>query len=343
MLELRGHLLTGQVIPAHPLALTAARRLDERHQRALTRYYLDAGAGGIAVGVHTTQFAIREQGLLEPVLALAADTVHQSLQARPRPFVKIAGALGRTPQAIAEAELAARHDYDAVLLSLAGWQDDSDEALLRHCRAVAEVLPLFGFYLQPAVGGRALGYSFWRRFAEIPQAVAIKIAPFNRYQTLDVVRAVVDAGREDLALYTGNDDSIVVDLLSRFRFGGQERRIVGGLLGQWAVGTHRAVELLHAIRRLPPEQPIDPLWLRLATTLTDLNAALFDPGHGYAGCIAGINEALHRQGLLAGPWCLDPGEKLSPGQREAIDRALAEHPDLCDTEFIARHLDSWLA
>jgi dihydrodipicolinate synthase/N-acetylneuraminate lyase len=343
MPELRAHLLAGQVIPAHPLALTAARHLDERHQRALTRYYLDAGAGGIAVGVHTTQFAIRKHGLFEPVLSLAAQTVRESLQARPRPFVRVAGAIGRTAQAIAETETAARIGYDAVLLSLAGWQNETDEAMLAHCRAVSEILPLFGFYLQPAAGGRVLGYPFWRRFAEIPNAVAIKIAPFNRYQTLEVVRAVVDAGREDLALYTGNDDNIVIDLLSRFRFGSSEQRIVGGLLGQWAVGTRRAVELLHAVRRFPPEQPVDPAWLRLATALTDLNAALFDPAHGFAGCIPGLHEVLHRQGLLAGPWCLDPLEKLSPGQREEIDRVLQHHPDLFDDGFIALHLGDWLA
>ncbi len=343
MMELRPHLLAGQVIPAHPLALTAARKLDERRQRALTRYYLDAGAGGIAVGVHTTQFAIRENGLFEPVLALAAETVRKSLEARPRPFAKVAGAIGKTAQACREAEIAARLGYDAVLLSLAGWGNASDEAMLDHCRAVAEILPLFGFYLQPAVGGRVLGYGFWRRFAEIPNAIAIKIAPFDRYQTLDVVRAVVDAGRADLALYTGNDDSIVVDLLSRYRFGNMERRIVGGLLGQWAVGTRHAVELLHAVQRLPPEQPLDPAWLRLATALTDFNAALFDPAHDFAGCIAGIHEVLHRQRLLAGPWCLDPREMLSPGQREEIDRALRQHQDLGDDDFIARHLDGWLA
>jgi dihydrodipicolinate synthase/N-acetylneuraminate lyase len=236
---LRAHLLAGQVIPAHPLALTAERRLDERRQRALTRYYLAAGAGGIAVGVHTTQFAIRDSkhGLLEPVLALARETVRTELARAPRPFVTIAGAVGRTRQAVAEAELARRLGYDAVLLSLGAWRDDSDDAVLAHCREVAAVLPLFGFYLQPAVGGRVLGYGFWRRFADMEQVVAIKIAPFNRYQTLEVVRAVADAGRDDIALYTGNDDSIVADLLTPFPTARGERRIVGGLLGQWAVWT----------------------------------------------------------------------------------------------------------
>jgi dihydrodipicolinate synthase/N-acetylneuraminate lyase len=343
VLELRSHLLAGQVIPAHPLALTAERRLDERHQRALTRYYLAAGAGGIAVGVHTTQFGIREHGLLEPVLRLAADTVAAELHERPRAFVKVAGAIGRTPQALTETRLAARLGYHAVLLSLGAWQEDPEDEILEHCRAVSEVLPLFGFYLQPAVGGRVLGYRFWRRFAELPNAVAIKVAPFDRYRTLEVVRAVADSGRADLALYTGNDDSIVHDLLARFRFGGREPRIVGGLLGQWAVWTRRAVELLQAIRRHPEDAPVDPAWLRLGAALTDANAALFDPAHGFAGCIAGIHEVLRRQGLLAGAWCLDPAEGLSPGQREEIDRVTAAHPDLNDDTFVAEHLAAWLA
>ncbi len=343
MTELRSRLLAGQVIPAHPLALTADRRLDERHQRALTRYYLAAGAGGIAVGVHTTQFAIRDHGLLEPVLAIARDEVTRAPSHRERPVITVAGAVGRTPQAVREAELAARLGYDAVLLSLAAFGDADDEAMLAHCRAVAQALPLFGFYLQPAVGGRVLDYEFWRRFAEIPEVVAIKIAPFDRYRTLDVVRAVIDAGRTDIALYTGNDDSIVIDLLSRFPFGDGTRRIVGGLLGQWAVGTRYAVEMLRTIRAQTATEAIDPAWLACATALTDLNAALFDARHGFAGSITGIHDVLHRQGLLAGPWCLDPGEGLSPGQRDEIDRVLREHPELSDDGFIAEHRDRWLA
>jgi hypothetical protein len=342
MTPLRAHLLAGQVIPAHPLALTEARALDERRQRALTRYYLAAGAGGVAVGVHTTQFAIREHGLLAPVLALAAETVAAELRARPRPFVKVAGAIGSTAQAVRETELAADLGYDAVLLSLGAWRDEPDARILSHCRTVAERLPLFGFYLQPAVGGRVLGYRFWREFAEIKNLVAIKIAPFDRYRTLDVVRAVAESGRTDVALYTGNDDNIVVDLLSRYRFAGSERRIVGGLLGQWAVWTRRAVEMVLALHRLPDDGPIDPAWLRLATALTDANAALFDPAHGFAGSVAGINEVLRRQGLLAGRWCLDRGEDLSPGQEEAIDRVLNTHADLTDDAFVREHLEEWL-
>ncbi len=339
---LREHLLAGQVIPAHPLALDAGRRLDERHQRALTRYYLAAGAGGIAVGVHTTQFAIRDHGLLEPVLHLAAETVREELHHRPRPFARVAGAIGRTPQALRESELAARLGYDAVLLSLGAWRDEEDEAILAHCRAVSEVLPLFGFYLQPAAGGRPLGYRFWRRFAEIPAVVAIKIAPFNRYQTLDVVRAVAEAGRQDVALYTGNDDNIVADLLARYRFAGREWGIVGGLLGQWAVWTRRAVELLAAVRHREDAQSLDPAWQLVATELTDANAALFDPAHQFAGCIAGIHEVLRRQGLLPSSWCLDPSEGLSPGQGAEIARVLAAYPHLTDDDFVAEHLAAWL-
>jgi dihydrodipicolinate synthase/N-acetylneuraminate lyase len=343
--SLRAHLLAGQVIPAHPLALTAERKLDERRQRALTRYYLAAGVGGIAVGVHTTQFAIRDQehGLYEPVLSLTAETVAAEMAARPRPFARIAGVIGRTSQAVREAELAARLGFDAVLLSLAAWQDDTDEGMLAHCRAVGEVLPLFGFYLQPAVGGRVLGYEFWRRFVENPAVVAIKIAPFSRYQTLDVIRAVADARRDDVALYTGNDDSIVVDLLSRFRLGGGERRIVGGLLGQWAVWTRNAVEMLNSLRHLQAEAPIDRAWLRTSVALTDANAAVFDAAHGFAGCIPGIHDVLCRQGLLQGTWCLNPAEDLSRGQRKEIDRVLAAYPDLADDAFVAEHRDRWLS
>lgn len=340
----RAHLLAGQVIPAHPLALTQGRKLDERRQRALTRYYLAAGAGGIAVGVHTTQFAIREprHGLYEPVLALAAETADAELQRRPRPFVRVAGVIGRTPQAVAEATIAARLGYDAVLLSLGAWREETDDAMLSHCRAVGEVVPLFGFYLQPAVGGRVLSYEFWRRFAELPAVVAIKIAPFNRYQTLDVIRAVADSGRDDIGLYTGNDDAIITDLLSRTPVGNRQLRICGGLLGQWAVWTRRAVGTLEAIQELPNDAPIAPSWLTLSAALTDANSALFDVRHQFRGCIAGLHDVLRRQGLLAGTWCLDPEEGLSPGQREEIDRVLRSYSGLTDDDFVAEHRDRWL-
>ncbi|MGQ0640146.1 MAG: dihydrodipicolinate synthase family protein [Gemmatimonadaceae bacterium] len=343
---LRDHLLRGHVIPAHPLALTSKRQLDERRQRALTRYYMAAGAGGIAVGVHTTQFAIRgpRHRMLQYVLHLAAATVRQTLgtRRRRRAFALIAGAVGRTRQAVSEAELARLLGYDAVLLSLGAMRDASNSELLRHCRAVAEVLPLFGFYLQPAVGGRVLDFDFWCRFCEIENVVAIKIAPFDRYATIDVVRAAVESGRDDIALYTGNDDNIVADLLTpvRVRVGSRvvERRIVGGLLGQWAVWTHSAVRLHARLRR----QSANARMWALGAALTDANAAIFDVRHGFAGCIPGIHEVLRRQGLLAGTWCLDPHEKLSPGQAREIDRVSRAYPELADDAFVRRHRDEWL-
>jgi dihydrodipicolinate synthase/N-acetylneuraminate lyase len=338
---LRSQLLAGQVIPAHPLALTEERALDERHQRALTRYYVAAGAGGIAVGVHTTQFAIRdpEFALLEPVLELASRTADESLAATPRPFAKIAGIVGRTREAVREARLAVDHGYHAGLLSLVAWRDVADPQVLVHCRAVAEVIPIFGFYLQPAVGGRVLSYEFWRAFLEIPNVVAIKIAPFDRYRTLDVVRAVTDSGRNDVALYTGNDDHILLDLLTRFP---GNRRIVGGLLGQWAVWTRRAVEMLESVRCANEAEPLDRAWLSGAAAITDANGAIFDARNNFRGCIPGIHEVLRRQGLMRGTWCLEPHEVLSEGQREEIDRVLRAYPRLSDDEFVAERLDDWL-
>ena len=345
-LVLRTALGTGVAIPAHPLALAADRTLDERHQRALTRYYVDAGAGGIAVGVHTTQFAIRrpEHGLLRPVLELAAESAREWLDGRERTFALVAGAIGETTQAVAEAELAASLGYDLVLLSLGALQDASDADLIAHCRAVADVLPVFGFYLQSAVGGRVLGYEFWRAFAEIERVWAIKIAPFNRYQTLDVVRAVADAGRDDIALYTGNDDAVVADLVTPIPVGtrGDSRRIVGGLLGQWAVWTHSAVALLERVHRAADARTIDAALLRDGAALTDANAVIFDAAHGFAGCIPGIHEVLRRQGLLRGTWCLDPHETLSRGQAGQLDRVCREHPSLADDAFVRERLDAWL-
>ncbi|HSA56120.1 MAG TPA: dihydrodipicolinate synthase family protein, partial [Gemmatimonadaceae bacterium] len=287
VLNVRRHLLAGAVIPAHPLALTPRRTLDERRQRALTRYYIDAGAGGLAVGVHTTQFAIREprHGLFRPVLELAAATAREWERGTKRPVALIAGVCGETRQAVQEAGLAASLGYHAGLVSLAALADAPDARLVRHCRAVAEVLPVMGFYLQPAVGGRPLGFRFWRELAEIPGVVAIKIAPFNRYATIDVVRAVAGAGRDDIALYTGNDDAIVIDLLTPFRCetggGVVERRIVGGLLGQWAVWTRAAVELLQRARRDAAKARLARDWLALAAALTDANGAIFDARHGF--------------------------------------------------------------
>jgi dihydrodipicolinate synthase/N-acetylneuraminate lyase len=336
---LRKALLEGLVIPAHPLALTAERKLDERRQVALTRYYAEAGAGGIAVGVHSTQFAIRTAGLFEPVLRLAAMTAAEA----GRPLVKIAGAIGPTAQAVAEADTACRLGYDAVLLSLGALRDASEDELVVHCRRVAEVLPVVGFYLQPAVGGRPLDESFWRRFLEIPNVVAVKVAPFDRYRTLEVVRALAASGRAgDVALYTGNDDAIVLDLLADFP--AEPRvRFVGGLLGQWGVWTRRAVELLESVKRCRREGGASSLeLLALGQQLTDANAALFDARNGFRGCIPGIHEVLRRVGLMAGRYCLDPEEKLSPGQLEQIDRVIASYPHLTDDAFVLENRDRWL-
>jgi dihydrodipicolinate synthase/N-acetylneuraminate lyase len=345
----RAHLRAGQVIPAHPLALTPNRTLDERHQRALTRYYVAAGAGGIAVGVHTTQFAIRHSayGLYRPVLELAAETAREAIAPDPeRPFVKVAGICGHTPQAIAEAQIAQSLGYDLGLVSLGDWQREGEPELIAHCREVAEVLPIFGFYLQSAVGGRALSYRFWRELADVTNVWAVKIAPFNRYQTIDVVRAIAESGRDDIALYTGNDDSIVVDLLTPFpvTVGGQRttRAIDGGLLGQWACWTRTAVGLLARAKSTRGAASLDDAWLTEATALTDANAAIFDVAHAFHGCIPGIHEVLRRQRLLRGIWCLDPTETLSPGQAEEIDRVCRSYPELTDDAFVAEHLDEWL-
>lgn len=339
--DLRSRLLEGLVIPAHPLALTAERKLDERRQRALSRYYLAAGAGGLAVGVHTTQFAIRDPkvGLYEPVLRIAIEEMQG------RDAVKVAGVVGKTGQAVKEAEFARSIGYDAALLSLGAMRHATIDELIDHARAVADVMPLFGFYLQPSVGGRLLPYDFWRRFAEIPNVIAIKIAPFNRYQTIDVVRAVAESGRLDgIALYTGNDDNILLDLLTTYDFGdGNKAHICGGLLGHWAAWTATAVEHLDSAKRVKRNDgPITPRMLTLAQQITDSNAALFDAANAFHGCIAGIHEILRRQGLLEGRWCLDPNEDLSPGQMEEIDRVCRAYPHLTDDDFVREHLSEWL-
>lgn len=345
----RAALQRGLVIPACPLALDARRKLGERRQRALIRYYATAGAGGVAVGVHTTQFAIREPrfGLFEPVLQICAEEFARADRARSEPLVRVGGICGQTQQALREAELLQSSGYHAGLLSLAALKQAREDELLAHCRAVASVIPIIGFYLQPAVGGCVLPFSFWRRFAEIENVVAIKMAPFNRYQTLDVVRAVAEAGREDIALYTGNDDNIVLDLLTPYRFtmNGRsiERRIVGGLLGHWSVWTKRAVELLDECHRVVRGGgAVPPELLRRAVEVTDSNAAFFDAANGFAGCIGGLHEVLRRQGLLEGTWCLDPNESLGPGQLEEINRVLRAYPHLGDDEFVRAHLAEWL-
>ncbi len=352
-------LFDGLVIPAHPLALHENRQLDVSRQRALTRYYMASGAGGIAVGVHTTQFEIRDVGLLEPVLRLAAQTVQEVLAARgrdgenaqvregsPSTFLMLAGVAGPIEQAVREANIARDLGYDLALVSPGGLGDYDEAYLLKRIQAVADVLPVFGFYLQPAVGGRYLSYEFWRQAAEIPGVMAIKMAPFDRYQTLDVVRAVCSSTRRDeITLYTGNDDHIIADLLSPYRFAidGQvvEKQMVGGLLGHFSVWTKRVVDIFDEVRRARKSGLVPQELLTLANEITDANAAFFDPQHYFKGSIAGIHEVLRRQGLLEGIWCINPEETLSPGQLEEIDRVYRMYPHLNDDDFVKAHLSEW--
>ena len=348
-MNLRAHLLAGHVIPAQPLALDRHRKFSEKHQRALTRYYVAAGSGGLAVGVHSTQFAIRdpEHNLFRPVLELAAQTVRAELAAAPRDFALIAGICGQTPQAVAEAELALSFGYHAGLVSMAAFKTEPEDAIVAHVATLAKLIPVVGFYLQPAVGGRVFSYAFWRKFAEIPGVVAIKLAPFNRYQTIDVVRAVTDAGRDDLALYTGNDDTIVADLLTPFTFAHRgkpvTRRIVGGLLGHWGVWTHAAVQLFRETQSAAQQPEFSARWLERAVAVTDMNAALFDAANRFHGCIPGILEVLRRQGLVETVHCLNPDEVLSPGQAEELTRDCHTYPELTDDAFVAQHLTRWLS
>ena len=339
----------GVVIPALPLALDKQRKLDERRQRALVRYYLDAGAGGVAVAVHTTQFEIRlpEIDLYEPVLSIAREEFDQFTYRTNKPVIRIAGIIGQTAQAIKEARLVVSHDYHACLLSLAAFPEASNQTILEHCRAVADIIPVVGFYLQPAVGGRVLDVNFWREFAQIENVIAIKMAPFNRYQTLDVVRGVIESGRADeIALYTGNDDNILVDLLTEFRLSvGSKvitKQIVGGLLGHWAVWTRSAVRLLDEIQNRNLRGNIRQQ-LSLGIQITDSNAAFFDAANKFKGCIVGLHEVLRRQGLLEGLWTLNENEVLSPGQKEEIDRVYEAYPDLNDDDFVAENLHKWLS
>ena len=342
--EVLATLRRGAVIPAHPLALDANRKLDPRRQRALSRYYLDAGSGGLAVGVHTTQFAIREVGLYQPVLELAMRTARELAKAPP---VMIAGLAGRTVQAAGEAQVARGLGYHAGLLSLAAMKGGSEDELIAHAEAIAREIPLVGFYLQPAVGGIVLPVSFWRRFAAIENVVAIKIAPFNRYRTLDVVRGVVEAGAADrVTLYTGNDDHIVLDLVTPFTVtvAGKPTtvRIQGGLLGHWSVWVKSAVELLARIHA-SVDRPIPADLLALDSAVTDCNAAIFDVANDFHGVICGCHEILRRQGLLEGIWCLDPAETLGPGQMQEIDRVCATYPHLTDDAFVRANVARWLA
>ena len=345
----RQTLSNGVAIPAHPLALTAGRKLDERRQRALSRYYIASGVGGLAVGVHTTQFAIRDpkHGLFEPVLTLAAEEMNRADESRPQPLIRVAGVCGNTTQAVGEAGLVRDLGYHVALLNLSAMRGGDTDALVDHCRAVSDVIPLFGFYLNPQIGGLKLPYAFWRRFAEIPNVAAIKIAPFDRYLSIDVVRAVAEAGRDDIALYTGNDDNIIMDLLTTFRFKVAdrtvERRIVGGLLGHWAVWTKPAVQMLTVCGdAVASAKAIDQALITQSIEVTDANAAFFDADNLFTGCIPGLHEVLRRQGLLEGLWCLNPDEGLGPGQMEQIDRVYRDYPHMNDDAFVAAHRDQWL-
>lgn len=334
----------GAAIPAHPLALDANRKLDERRQRALARYYIDAGAGGLAVGVHATQFQIRDVGLYEPVLRIAME---EALGWTDRPVLMIGGLAGRTAQAVREAQIARGLGYDAGMLSLGAMKGASDDELVEHCRAVAAEIPLVGFYLQTAVGGLALSSTFWRRFAAIDNVVAIKIAPFNRYRTLDVLRGILEAGAEDrITAYTGNDDHIVLDLVTPFaiRHAGRETvmRIRGGLLGHWSVWTRAAVQLLDRLHAAVAADRVDASILSLDAMVTEMNAAVFDVANDFRGCIPGCHEILRRQGLLEGTWCLDPDEVLSPGQSALLDRVSQLYPELTDDAFVNENLARWL-
>ena len=338
--SLQTQLQEGTVIPASPLALTKDRKWSPRHQSALTRYYYDAGAGGIAVGVHTTQFAIRDHKLYEPVLTCVAETIAQRQKTNPQIFLQIAGICGDTPQATEEAQFARSIGYHAGLLTTNMIREKSESEILEHCRIIADIIPVFGFYLHPAVGGRLYSHQFWLDFCEIPNVVAIKIAAFNRYQTLDVVRAVIASGRDDIALYTGNDDNIINDLLTPFCFEGKQRWIVGGLLGQWAVWTQQATHVLEEIKQIRQQNEIPTRWLSANASLTDANAAIFDAANGFSGCIPGVNEILRRDGLLPSNLCLDPAETLSPGQASELDRVTADQKT--DNQFISKNLDKWL-
>ena len=347
---IRTILSEGQVIPACPLALNEDGSWSERHQRALIRYYFASRAGGIAVGVHSTQFAIRDPShdLLAPILRLVAEEIDHLSRSSAHGMAMIAGICGDTVQALSEVDLAREHGYHAGLLSMAALGERPEEEVLQHCRSVAASIPLVGFYLQPAVGGRVFQYRFWREFVEIENVVAIKIAPFNRYQTWDVVRAVIDSGRNDISLYTGNDDNIVPDLLTPFtcrtsRGNEHTIRIVGGLLGQWGVWTSNAVRLLDKIKEVVEEPRFDSTWLEYGVMLTDANAAIFDAANQFAGCIPGIMEILRRQGLVPSNRCLDPNEVLSSGQAAELDRVALAYPNLQDDLFVRENLDSWLA
>ncbi|HOV22153.1 MAG TPA: dihydrodipicolinate synthase family protein [bacterium] len=339
------NLRKGVFIPAHPLALTKERKLDEKRQKGLTKYYIESGVGGIAVGVHTTQFEIHNPkvGLYKPVLQLAIETIKEyKLEDE---IIKVAGICGKTEQATKEGEIARDMGYDAGLLNLGTFTDEKDDdILIEHTKEVSRIIPVFGFYLQPATGGRELSFSFWCKFFQIDNVIAVKVAPFDRYRTIDVIRAIVETGREkDIAVYTGNDDNIIIDLITPFKFNNKIIRIVGGLLGHWAFWTKKSVDIFNEIKEIIKENsPIPQEILTLSAAITDVNSAVFDANNKFSGCIPGINEILRRSGLLEGNWCINQDITLSPGQKEEIDRIFSEYSYLRDDEFVKKNLNKWI-
>ena len=338
----------GMIIPATPLALTADKKLDENRQRLLMRYYLNAGAGGIASGVHSTQFEIHDEkvGLLAPVLEIVSDEIDRYEDQSKATIFKVAGACGPVAQAVKEAELAKRLGYDAVLLSPGGLPGLSEKDFIHRTQEVAAVMPVIGFSLQKAVGGPAFSYAYWEELSEIDNVIGIKVAPFDRYQSLDIIRAVALSTRKDkIALYTGNDDNIGIDLLTTFSFvkDGKtyEKNFVGGLLGHYSVWTKSAGELFARFKTARETGEITAELLTLAAQITDMNAAVFDPANGFTGCISGLHEVLRRQGLLAGIWCISDKERLSPGQVEELDRVCYMYPELIDDGFIKDNIAQW--
>lgn len=341
-------LAEGTVIPATPLALKEDRSFDEEGQRLLMRYYLNCGVGGIATAVHSTQFEIRkpEIGLFEPVLRIVSEEIEAFEKKNDTVIVRVAGVCGPAEQAAAEAQIARSYGYDAVLLSPGGLNHLSEEEMIARTQAVAKEMPVIGFYLQTAVGGRVFSFDYWQKLCAVNNVVAIKCASFNRYTTLDVVRAAALSERsEKITLYTGNDDNIVIDLLTRYRFDKNGRMVEkgfeGGLLGHWSVWTKTAAELFYEIKAAKDQDMIPAELLTRAAKVTDCNSAFFDTAHAFKGCIAGLHEVLHRQGLMRSINCLNPQETLSPGQAEEIDRVYRAYPELSDDAFIAANIDSW--
>ncbi len=341
-------LAEGTVIPATPLALDNDRKLNEKGLRLLMNYYLASGVGGIATAVHTTQFEIREPevALFEPVLKIVSEEIDKFEKENDTVIIKVAGVCGPIEQAVKEATLAKDYGYDAVLLSPGGLNHMSEDYMIERTKAVAEIMPVIGFYLQTAVGGRVFTYNYWERLCAIDNVVAIKCASFNRYQTLDVVRAAALSPRSDeITLYTGNDDNIVIDLLTKYRFDKNGEKVVkcfeGGLLGHWTLWTHNVVNMLAKIKEEKKKDYISAEMLTLAAEVTDVNSAFFDTAHGFAGCIPGVHEVLRRQGLMENILCLNPDEVLSEGQAEELDRVHKAYPHLNDDAFIKENIESW--